>query len=37
MLAAALLQAIFGFVKSLVDRTGAAGFERATGQWPGDE
>ena len=37
VLGAALLQgAIFGFVKALVDRAGAAGFEQATGQWPGD-
>ena len=38
ILVAALLQgAIFGLVKALVDRAGAAGFERATGAWPGDE
>jgi Protein of unknown function (DUF4235) len=38
VLAAALLQgAIFGFVKALVDRGGAVGFERATGAWPGED
>ena len=38
ILVAALLQgAIFGLVKAVVDRAGAAGFERATGAWPGDE
>jgi len=36
ILAAATLQgAIFGLVKAAVDRGGAAGFERATGEWPG--
>ena len=30
-------RAIFGFIKALVDRDAAAGFERATGPWPGDE
>ena len=38
ILVAALPQgAIFGLVKAAVDRAGAAGFERATGAWPGDE
>ena len=37
-LVAALLQgAIFGLVKAFVDRAAAAGFQRATGAWPGDE
>lgn len=33
--AAALQGAVFGFVKAMVDRAGAAGFARATGTWPG--
>ncbi len=35
--AAALQGAVFGFVKAAVDRAGAAGFERATGTWPGKD
>jgi hypothetical protein len=35
LLAAALEGAIYGLVKAAVDRTGAAGYERATGTWPG--
>jgi hypothetical protein len=34
--AAALEGAIFGLVKAAVDRGGAKGFQRLTGQWPGD-
>ena len=36
LLAAALHGAIFAVVKALVDRGGARGFERLTGEWPGD-
>ena len=35
--AAAVQGALFGGVKALVDRAGAAGFAKATGTWPGDE
>ncbi|MBK1786285.1 DUF4235 domain-containing protein [Prauserella cavernicola] len=35
--AAAVQGAIFGAVKAAVDRAGAAGYEKATGSWPGDE
>ena len=35
--AAALQGALFGLVKAAVDRSGAVGFERATGAWPGDK
>ncbi|HZQ63857.1 MAG TPA: DUF4235 domain-containing protein [Gaiellaceae bacterium] len=35
--AAAIQGAVFGAVKALVDRGGAAGFARATGVWPGAE
>ncbi|MFF5990597.1 DUF4235 domain-containing protein [Prauserella flavalba] len=35
--AAAVQGAIFGAVKAAVDRAGAAGYEKATGAWPGDE
>ena len=34
--AAALQGAIFAFVKAVVDRGGARGFEKLTGVWPGD-
>jgi hypothetical protein len=33
--AAAVQGAVFGTVKALVDRAGASGFERVTGEWPG--
>jgi len=37
VLTAATVQgAIFGLVKAAVDRGGATGFRRATGEWPGD-
>jgi hypothetical protein len=32
--AAAIEGAIFGGVKAVIDRAGATGFARATGQWP---
>ncbi|MDQ6849442.1 MAG: DUF4235 domain-containing protein [Actinomycetota bacterium] len=34
--AAAVEGAVFGGVKAIVDRAGAAGFARATGTWPGN-
>ena len=34
--AAAMQGAVYGGVKALVDRAGAAGFARATGAWPGE-
>ena len=37
VIGAALHGAIFGGVKALADRAGAAGYERATGVWPGKE
>jgi Protein of unknown function (DUF4235) len=36
LLAAALEGAIFATVKAAVDRAGALGFQRWTGEWPGD-
>lgn len=37
VLAAAAIQgAVFGGIKALIDRASAAGFERATGAWPGN-
>ena len=35
--AAALRGAIFGVVTAALDRSGAVGFERATGVWPGEK
>ena len=37
VVAAAIQGAIFGAVQALFDRAGAAGFERATGVWPGEQ
>jgi hypothetical protein len=37
VLAAALQGAIFGLVKAAIDRGGAKGFQKLTGEWPGDE
>jgi hypothetical protein len=37
LLAAALQGAIFGLVKAAIDRGGAKGFQKLTGEWPGDE
>lgn len=34
---AAIQGAVFGFVKALADRSGAVGFRKLTGTWPGDE
>jgi Protein of unknown function (DUF4235) len=36
VLAATLQGAIFAAVKAIVDRLGAQGFQRLTGEWPGD-
>jgi hypothetical protein len=37
LMAAALQGAIFGLVKAAIDRGGAKGFQKLTGEWPGDE
>ncbi|MFE0022575.1 DUF4235 domain-containing protein [Amycolatopsis sp. NPDC059021] len=37
VLAAAVQGAIFGAVKAAVDRAGASGYRKATGDWPGEE
>lgn len=37
VLAAGLEGAVYGAVKAFIDRGGAAGFEKATGTWPGRE
>jgi uncharacterized protein YidB (DUF937 family) len=37
VLAAAFEGAVYGAVKAFVDRGGAAGFEKATGTWPGED
>jgi len=36
LLAAAVQGAVYSTVRAAVDRLGATGFERATGEWPGD-
>jgi F0F1-type ATP synthase membrane subunit c/vacuolar-type H+-ATPase subunit K len=36
IVAASIQGAIFAAVKALVDRLGAQGFQRLTGEWPGD-
>ena len=36
VIAASLQGAIFAAVKALIDRLGAQGFQRLTGEWPGD-
>ena len=36
IVAAAIQGAVFGGVKALVDRAGAAAFSRITGVWPGE-
>jgi hypothetical protein len=36
LLAAAMQGAIFGLVKAAVDRAGAAGYKKVTGDWPDD-
>jgi Protein of unknown function (DUF4235) len=35
--AAALRGAIFGLVTAAIDRSGAVGFQHATGAWPGEK
>ncbi|MET0237444.1 MAG: DUF4235 domain-containing protein [Kibdelosporangium sp.] len=37
LLAAGVQGAVFGLVKAAIDRGGAAGFRKLTGDWPGDE
>ena len=37
VIGAALHGALFGGIKAFADRAGAAGYERATGVWPGKE
>ncbi|MFC0111420.1 DUF4235 domain-containing protein [Kibdelosporangium aridum] len=38
VLAAAAVQgAVFGLVKTAVDRGGAVGYRKVTGEWPGDK
>jgi Protein of unknown function (DUF4235) len=37
VVAAGLEGAVYGAVKAFVDRGGAAGFEKATGTWPGTD
>lgn len=37
LVAAAAQGAVFGLVKAAVDRGGAVGFRKATGEWPGDD
>jgi hypothetical protein len=36
LIAAALQGAIFAVVKAVIDRGGAKGFQRLSGEWPGD-
>jgi len=36
LLAAAIQGAIFAAVKALIDRAGARGYEKLTGNWPGN-
>ena len=37
LLAATVQGAIFGLVKAAIDRGGATGYDKLTGEWPGDE
>jgi len=37
VIAAAVQGAVFGGVKAAVDRAGAEGYRKATGDWPGEE
>ncbi|EOD65463.1 DUF4235 domain-containing protein [Amycolatopsis vancoresmycina] len=37
VVAAAVQGAIFGAVKAATERAGAAGYRKATGDWPGDD
>lgn len=36
LLAASIQGAIFGLVKAVIDRGGATGYDKLTGEWPGD-
>ncbi|ACU35716.1 DUF4235 domain-containing protein [Actinosynnema pretiosum subsp. pretiosum] len=36
LLAAAVQGAIFGLVRAAIDRGGATGFSKVTGEWPGE-
>lgn len=36
LLAATIQGAIFGLVKAAIDRGGATGYDKLTGEWPGD-
>ncbi|QRP50871.1 DUF4235 domain-containing protein [Amycolatopsis sp. FDAARGOS 1241] len=37
LIAAAVQGAIFGAVKAAAERAGAVGYEKASGEWPGDD
>lgn len=37
LIAATAQGAVFGLVKAAIDRGGAVGFRKATGDWPGDD
>jgi predicted metal-dependent enzyme (double-stranded beta helix superfamily) len=37
LLAATIQGAIFGVVKAALDRGGAVGYRKVTGEWPGDD
>jgi hypothetical protein len=37
LIAATAQGAVFGLVKAAIDRGGAAGFRKATGEWPSDD
>ncbi|HWD02110.1 MAG TPA: DUF4235 domain-containing protein [Amycolatopsis sp.] len=37
LIAAAVQGAIFGAVKAAAERGGAVGYEKASGEWPGDD
>ena len=37
LLAATVQGAIFGLVKAAIDRGGATGYDKLTGEWPGDK
>ncbi|MBW4716969.1 DUF4235 domain-containing protein [Saccharothrix sp. SC076] len=36
LLAATVQGAVFGLVKAAIDRGGAVGYDKLTGEWPGD-
>jgi hypothetical protein len=37
LIAATVQGAIFGLVKAAIDRGGATGYDKLTGEWPGDK